>query len=307
MATLFPSNGSSVGESHNFQISGNCVKELRTTFDTRTGTDRLRSLAKCRVQDKFFSFATVWTVCPSNSTSERLPRTSTRRNNYLILRLFIQAFHMAFVSPLPVLWKKRYPTLNNCYVSLRTYHVRSPCRMELKAASLPKQTLLEKLTPLNFGRDVVNSPQKQKEIEDLVKEVEAVNPSPNPATDPNITGAWKLLYTTSKSILGMDKPAFLRGASIIQEIDAATLTGRNVEGFKVGPFDLTNFVTFKLKPTSPSRFDVNFLRFSILGLFTFNPKGKGNSLRAGWVDITYLDGNLRITRGNKGSLFVLVK
>ena len=78
--------------------------------------------------------------------------------------------------------------------------------------------------------------------------------------------------------------------------DTANLAAKNQETL---PF--FNSVTAKLEPTSPSRTNVQFQKFKILGLV---PVQAPDTAR-GWVDITYLDDDIRITRGNNQNLFVL--
>ena len=64
-----------------------------------------------------------------------------------------------------------------------------------------------------------------------------------------MNGEWELLYTTSASILGANKPWFLRPSGpIYQAIDVGRLRARNRETF---PF--FNAVDADLTPTSGSR------------------------------------------------------
>eukprot|EP00887_Chlorella_sp_A99_P002132 scaffold21.g2132.t1 len=88
---------------------------------------------------------------------------------------------------------------------------------------------------------------------------------------------WELLYTTSDSILGTNKPAFLRPSGPIYQVSA------------------------ELIPESASRVKVRFLEFKLLGLIPVRAPPSA----AGELDVTYLDEDLRISRGNRGNLFVL--
>jgi PAP_fibrillin len=73
---------------------------------------------------------------------------------------------------------------------------------------------------------------------------------------------------------------------------------RNNESF---PF--FNSVTARLTPTSASRVDVQFLYFKLLNLIPIQAPPTAR----GWLDTTYVDKDLRISRGDKGNLFVLVQ
>lgn len=177
--------------------------------------------------------------------------------------------------------------------------------MNVYAPSVFKDVLLEKVLPLNFGRTIADVPSEQAEIEKLARQAEATNKSTNPSTDPNLSAKWKMVYTTSKSILRVKLPSLLQPVEITQYIDAANLRAYNEEVFKIGPFKFTNAVEAKLTPRSNSLFDVNFVQFIVFGFLKFNVEKNDNF--KGYLDITYLDEDTRISRGNKGNLFVLVK
>lgn len=177
--------------------------------------------------------------------------------------------------------------------------------MSVNAPTAFKDALLEKIAPLDFGRTIADNPREQGEIEELARQVEATNRSTNPSADPNLSARWLCKYTTSNSILRVNLPPFLQPVEIIQYINAANLTAKNVEVFKIGPFKFTNAVEAKLIPKSNSLFDVNFIQFILFGTFKFNVEKNENF--KGFLDITYLDDDTRISRGNKGNLFVLVK
>ncbi|PXF46878.1 putative plastid-lipid-associated protein 4, chloroplastic [Gracilariopsis chorda] len=188
---------------------------------------------------------------------------------------------------------------------------RPPClatgqaRMSVTAPNTFKQALLEKVHPLNFGRDVADNPAEQLDIEQLARQVEATNKSLSPGTDPNLSGVWDMVYTTSKSILATGSPGFLQSRRIVQEINAAVLKGRNSETFRFGPLQFDNAVNFELNPASEKRFDVNFVEFVLLNFIRVNVRE--NMRFTGWLEVTYLDEDLRISRGNAGNLFILIK
>lgn len=168
-----------------------------------------------------------------------------------------------------------------------------------------KEALLARVTPLDFGRTIADDKEQQDDIENLIRQVEATNPSFSPGTDPNLSGVWDMTYTTSRSILGLKAPSFLRAKRIIQELNGEQLTARNAELFKFGPITIENAVEAKLTPTAPNRFDVNFVRFVIARLIKIDVEE--NERFTGWLEVTYLDKDLRISRGSEGNVFVLVK
>lgn len=60
-----------------------------------------------------------------------------------------------------------------------------------------------------------------EQVESLAAAVEAVNPNKASLSSPLVNGKWRLLYTTSSSILGTSRPTFLRPAGdIFQTIGA---------------------------------------------------------------------------------------
>ena len=126
-----------------------------------------------------------------------------------------------------------------------------------------------------------------------------LNPNPQSLSAPCINGEWELVYTTSASILGTNKPSFLRpSGKIYQTIDAESLRARNRETF---PF--YNAVAADLTPTSDSTVKVQFKRFFVLnGLIKVTAPERAR----GALEITYVDDDVRVSRGDKGNLFVLV-
>lgn len=68
--------------------------------------------------------------------------------------------------------------------------------------------MLSAIQPLQRG--VTASDADQQQVEKLIRKLEKVNPNKNSLASPLINGKWKLLYTTSESILGSKRPAVLR-------------------------------------------------------------------------------------------------
>lgn len=97
-------------------------------------------------------------------------------------------------------------------------------------------------------------------VEGLAADLERVNPTKKPlAAADLLSGRWELLYTTSDSILGKSRPAFLRpGGPIYQTLDATALTARNQESWP-----LFNQVFAELEPLSSSQVKVQFKEFKV--------------------------------------------
>lgn len=159
-----------------------------------------------------------------------------------------------------------------------------------------KATLLEAIAPLKRG--LLATPEDAEAVEAAAQALERLNPTPKALSSPLINGQWELLYTTSASILGAKKPAFLRPSGpIFQLIDAPNLRARNRESAP-----LWNTVSADLRPMSPSKVAVQFDEF---GLFGGAIKVKAPPSAKGELDTTFLDEEIRVSRGDKGNLFVL--
>ncbi len=191
----------------------------------------------------------------------------------------------------------------------------------------PKESLLEAIAGKNRG--LLASDKDKINILSIVEKLEDHNPTPNPLEAKElIEGDWRLLYTTSKSILGLDKFPLLQLGEIYQCIRVEAGKLYNLAEIVGIPF-LEGLVSVaaSFQVVSPKRVDVKFER-SIWGLQRFldylSPKDFINQIEAdkkfppfdlpigdrpqnGWLEITYLDGDLRIGRGNEGNVFVLSK
>ncbi|KAJ8421707.1 hypothetical protein Cgig2_009038 [Carnegiea gigantea] len=93
------------------------------------------------------------------------------------------------------------------------------------------------------------------------------------------------------------RPKFLRSRVNYQAINLDTLRAQNMETW---PF--FNQVTADLMPLNSRKVAVKFDYFKILGLI---PVKAPERTQYGTLEITYLDEDLRVSRGDKGNLFIL--
>ena len=199
-------------------------------------------------------------------------------------------------------------------------------------------------------------------IASAIAQVEDRNPTPDPLAAPELlAGDWRLLYTTSQDLLGIDRVPFIQLGNIYQCVRPDLSRIYNIaevkslpycEGlvsvaanFEPAPLDYSpsgnstqaanqvspsDLPSPSAPPLSKRRVNVRFSR-AVLGLQRLlgyqspaqfierlNAAEKMSPLQGidfsidadrqqGWLEITYLDRDLRIGRGNRGSLFVLTK
>ncbi|KAF7803649.1 putative plastid-lipid-associated protein 4, chloroplastic [Senna tora] len=92
------------------------------------------------------------------------------------------------------------------------------------------------------------------------------------------------------------RPKLLRSSANYQAINADTLRAQNMESW---PF--FNQVTADLTPLNARKVAVKFDTFKIGGFIPIKAPGRAR----GELEITYLDEELRVSRGDKGNLFIL--
>ncbi len=191
---------------------------------------------------------------------------------------------------------------------------------------IKKPALLAAIAGTNRGLLATES-QKQA-ILAMIAGLEAFNPTPRPLEATHLLeGDWRLLYTTSKVLLNLDRFPFYKLGPIHQCIRVETTSVYNIAEIYGLPY-LEGLVSVaaKFKQVSERRVEVKFQR-SIIGLqklvgykspaYFIQQIESGekftaidfpiNSDQQGWLDITYIDSDLRIGRGNEGSVFVLSK
>lgn len=193
-----------------------------------------------------------------------------------------------------------------------------------------KTELLEAIASTNRG--LLASKTDQQAIQILVARLEEQNPTPAPLTpDSPLEGIWRLLYTTSRELLGIDRfplyqlgqiyqcvslqeqriyniaevvgVPFLEGlVSVSARFEAVSANRVNV-GFERGVFGLQRALGY----TNPSFFIHKLQLQKQLPLWQGIDFQINRDRQAGWLEVTYLDADLRVGRGNQGSIFVLRK
>ena len=192
---------------------------------------------------------------------------------------------------------------------------------------LKKSGLLEIIAGKNRG--LLATPSDKQAILSAIDQLEDYNPTPRPLEAAELlNGDWRLLYTTSRALLNLDGFPLLKLGQIYQSIRVKESKIYNIAELYGLPY-LEGIVSVaaKFEATSERRVQVKFER-SILGLRRLigyespiefiNEIESGKKFVAvdfkieareqqGWLDVTYLDNDLRIGRGNEGSVFVLTK
>jgi hypothetical protein len=190
-----------------------------------------------------------------------------------------------------------------------------------------KTELLERISGVNRG--LLTNETERIAIQSAIAYLEDRNPTPRPVEATSLLeGDWRLLYTTSSDLLGLGRFPLIQLGQIYQCIRIREAKLYNIAELQGLPW-LESIVTVcaQFAPITEQRVQVKFQR-SILGLkrvigyhspaqwieqINIQPKLKAidfaiDSQRTpGWLDITYLDADLRIGRGSEGSLFVLTK
>ncbi|PIN13178.1 hypothetical protein CDL12_14214 [Handroanthus impetiginosus] len=210
------------------------------------------------------------------------PFSSNKRSGDVSLQLPNSCNHQSLVLPKSGKWRSG--------VSLFPFFVDRNTEIE----SL-KEELLEAIAPLDRG--AAATPDDQQRVDQIARKLEARNKVKELLKSALLNGKWELLYTTSKSILQNERPKFLRpNGKIYQAINVDTLRAQNMETW---PF--FNQATANLVPLNSRRVAVKFDTFKVAAVIPIKSRGSGR----GQLEITYLDEELRISRGNQGNLFIL--
>ncbi|MEM9137917.1 MAG: PAP/fibrillin family protein [Cyanobacteria bacterium P01_F01_bin.42] len=192
---------------------------------------------------------------------------------------------------------------------------------------LGKSELLEAIAGKNRG--ILASPEDKSAILAAIAQLEGRNPTPRPVEAPKLLeGDWRLLYTDSKGLLGFERIPLFQLGEIYQCIRADEGKVYNLAEITGIPY-LEGLISVEARFEALTEQRVNvFFETTLIGLQRLmryrQPQVWVEHIKAGkqppaakininperppgWLDITYLDEDMRIGRGNRGSVFVLTK
>lgn len=190
---------------------------------------------------------------------------------------------------------------------------------------MSKAELLRAIAGLNRG--ILATPRERRWVAALATAVELLNPTPDPlAAVDKLAGDWRLIYTSSQALLALDRTPLVKLGHIYQCIRPQQQRIYNIaEIYGMPLLEGVISVLARFEPLTPQRLQVYFERSIVgfrQGLNYYSPSQFIPQLQSrrplmaldlplnsndqqGWLDITYLDDDLRISRGNQGSLFIL--
>ncbi|OAY54630.1 probable plastid-lipid-associated protein 12, chloroplastic [Manihot esculenta] len=217
-----------------------------------------------------------------------------------------------------------FPKFNSkklhAYGCRRGLHVSRSSLVEEQQQSIsfskPETHLIDALIGIQ-GRGKSASPQQLQEVESAVKALEGLEGVPEPTSSDLIEGCWQLMFTTRPGTASPIQRTFVGVDffSVFQEVYLKTNDPRvsNIVRFSdaIGELKVEAAAAIENGKRIIFRFDraafsFNFLPFKVPYPVPFRLLGDEAK---GWLDTTYLSpsGNLRISRGNKGTTFVLQK
>lgn len=192
---------------------------------------------------------------------------------------------------------------------------------------LGKNELLEAIAGKNRG--ILAGSADRAAILAAIAQLEDRNPTPRPVEAIRLLdGDWRLLYTDSQGLLGFERIPLLQLGEIYQCIRAPEGKVYNLAEIQGLPY-LESLISVEARFEALTEKRVNvFFERTLIGLQRVmnyrEPETWIEQLQSGeqplsakikidperppgWLDITYLDEDLRIGRGNRGSVFVLTR
>ena len=123
----------------------------------------------------------------------------------------------------------------------------------------------------------------------------------------NLKGIWELRWSSSKA-------PFLNYSPLVENLqilDPLNLDGLNLLKPRGINSIIGTGIVAKLRSLSEKKIGVSFTHAGIIGPYIgirkINALTKIKKEQKGWLEITFLSKNLRICRGDKGTLFILRK
>ena len=153
--------------------------------------------------------------------------------------------------------------------------------------------------------DLLLSSPKTKKIKNLAEELEKESKFTLSNDVEKLKGIWELRWSSSKA-------PFLNYSPLVdnlQILDPLNLNGLNLLKPRGINSIIGTGIVAKLSSLNEKKIGVSFTHAGIIGPYIgirkINALTKIKKEQKGWLEITFLSKNLRICRGDKGTLFIL--
>ena len=151
---------------------------------------------------------------------------------------------------------------------------------------------------------LLSSPNKKK-IKNMAEELEKESRFTISSDIEKLKGIWELRWSSSKA-------PFLNYSPLVdnlQILDSLNLNGLNLLKPRGINSIIGTGIVAKLSSLNEKKIGVSFTHAGIIGPYIgirkINALTKIKKEQKGWLEITFLSKNLRICRGDKGTLFIL--
>jgi len=153
--------------------------------------------------------------------------------------------------------------------------------------------------------DLILSSPKTRKIKNMAEELEKESKFTLNMDIEKLKGVWELRWSSSKA-------PFLNYSPLVdnlQILDPLNLNGLNLLKPRGINSIIGTGIVAKLSSLNEKKIGVSFTHAGIIGPYLgvrkINALAKIKKEQKGWLEITFLSKNLRICRGDKGTLFVL--
>ena len=153
--------------------------------------------------------------------------------------------------------------------------------------------------------DLLLSSPKTKKIKNMAEELEKESKFTLNMDIEKLKGVWELRWSSSKA-------PFLNYSPLVdnlQILDPLNLNGLNLLKPRGINSIIGTGIVAKLSSLNEKKIGVSFTHAGIIGPYIgirkINALTKIKKEQKGWLEITFLSNNLRICRGDKGTLFIL--